>query len=61
MRTHASDTRATVVACDRAISEITPEVARLSLDPKELFVLAEIDEHPFPPSSRRSCACRSPR
>lgn len=30
------------------IDEITPEVARLSLDPKELFVLAEIDEHPFP-------------
>ena len=30
------------------IAEIAPEVAELSLDPKELFVLAEIDEHPFP-------------
>jgi MarR family transcriptional regulator, organic hydroperoxide resistance regulator len=30
------------------IAEIAPNVARLSLDPKELFVLAEIDEHPYP-------------
>jgi DNA-binding MarR family transcriptional regulator len=30
------------------ILEIAPELAKLSLEPKELFVLAEIDEHPFP-------------
>lgn len=30
------------------IAEIGPDVSRLSLDPKELFVLAEIDAHPYP-------------
>jgi DNA-binding MarR family transcriptional regulator len=30
------------------ILEIAPDVARLSLDPKELFVLAAVDEHPYP-------------
>jgi DNA-binding MarR family transcriptional regulator len=30
------------------ILEITPDVSELSLDPKELFVLAELDEHPYP-------------
>ncbi|MEO7085104.1 MAG: MarR family winged helix-turn-helix transcriptional regulator [Gemmatimonadaceae bacterium] len=30
------------------VDEIGPAVAKLSLEPKELFVLSEIDEHPFP-------------
>jgi DNA-binding MarR family transcriptional regulator len=30
------------------ISEIAPEIAALGLETKELFVLAEIDEHPYP-------------
>jgi DNA-binding MarR family transcriptional regulator len=30
------------------ITEIGPAVSALSLEPKELFVLAEIDEHPYP-------------
>lgn len=30
------------------ISDIAPELAAMGLDAKELFVLAEIDEHPYP-------------
>jgi DNA-binding MarR family transcriptional regulator len=30
------------------IAEITPDASRLGLEPKELFVLAEVDEHPYP-------------
>jgi DNA-binding MarR family transcriptional regulator len=30
------------------ITSVAPEIAALGLEPKELFVLAELDEHPFP-------------
>jgi DNA-binding MarR family transcriptional regulator len=30
------------------ITSVAPEVAELGLEPKELFVLAEVDEHPYP-------------
>jgi DNA-binding MarR family transcriptional regulator len=30
------------------ITSVTPEIAELGLESKELFVLAEIDEHPHP-------------
>ena len=30
------------------ISGVAPDIAALGLETKELFVLAEIDEHPFP-------------
>jgi DNA-binding MarR family transcriptional regulator len=30
------------------ISSVAPEIAALGLETKELFVLAEIDEHPYP-------------
>ncbi len=30
------------------ISDIAPEISALGLENKELFVLAEIDEHPYP-------------
>jgi DNA-binding MarR family transcriptional regulator len=30
------------------ISSVTPDIAALGLEVKELFVLAEIDEHPYP-------------
>ena len=30
------------------ITSVAPEVAELGLEIKELFVLAEIDEHPYP-------------
>lgn len=30
------------------ITSVAPEIAELGLEPKELFVLAEIDEHPYP-------------
>ncbi len=30
------------------ITSVAPEIAKLGLEPKELFVLAEVDEHPYP-------------
>jgi DNA-binding MarR family transcriptional regulator len=30
------------------ITSVAPDVAELGLEPKELFVLAELDEHPHP-------------
>ncbi|RYZ06417.1 MAG: MarR family transcriptional regulator [Myxococcales bacterium] len=30
------------------ITSVTPALAKLGLDSKELFVLAELDEHPYP-------------
>src|SRR6476646_7136816 len=30
------------------ISSVAPDIAALGLEPKELFVLAELDEHPYP-------------
>lgn len=30
------------------IASVTPALAKLGLDSKELFVLAEVDEHPYP-------------
>jgi DNA-binding MarR family transcriptional regulator len=30
------------------ISSVTPDIAALGLEIKELFVLAELDEHPYP-------------
>ncbi len=30
------------------ITSVTPDIAKLGLETKELFVLAEIDEHPHP-------------
>src|ERR1700736_3697658 len=30
------------------VSSVTPDIAALGLETKELFVLAEIDEHPYP-------------
>jgi DNA-binding MarR family transcriptional regulator len=30
------------------ITNVAPDIATLGLEPKELFVLAEIDEHPHP-------------
>lgn len=30
------------------ITSMAPEIAELGLEPKELFVLAELDEHPYP-------------
>lgn len=30
------------------ITSVAPDVAELGLEPKELFVLAEVDEHPYP-------------
>jgi DNA-binding MarR family transcriptional regulator len=30
------------------ITSVTPALAKLGLDSKELFVLAEVDEHPYP-------------
>ena len=30
------------------ITSVAPQIAALGLEPKELFVLAEIDEHPYP-------------
>lgn len=30
------------------ITSVAPRIAELGLEPKELFVLAELDEHPFP-------------
>src|SRR5258706_4473409 len=30
------------------ISSVAPDIATLGLETKELFVLAEVDEHPYP-------------
>jgi DNA-binding MarR family transcriptional regulator len=30
------------------ITSVAPEIAELGLEPKELFVLAEVDAHPYP-------------
>jgi DNA-binding MarR family transcriptional regulator len=30
------------------ITSVAPDIAQLGLEPKELFVLAELDEHPHP-------------
>jgi DNA-binding MarR family transcriptional regulator len=30
------------------ITSVAPEISDLGLEPKELFVLAEVDEHPYP-------------
>jgi DNA-binding MarR family transcriptional regulator len=30
------------------MTSVAPDIAELGLEPKELFVLAEIDEHPYP-------------
>lgn len=30
------------------ITSVAPQIAELALEPKELFVLSEVDEHPYP-------------
>jgi DNA-binding MarR family transcriptional regulator len=30
------------------ITSVSPQIAELGLEPKELFLLAELDEHPYP-------------
>lgn len=42
------------------IQNAAPEIGRLDLEVKELFLLAHVDEHPYPAELAESCAMPKP-